>query len=315
MVRGARRESRVPDASAGMGVAEYLASRFTYYGGEEWEAHARSGRIELNGIARGPEARVCAGDLVAFAPPDIPEPEVPTDWSVLFEDNAFLFAYKPAGLPSHPAGRYRTRTLWNFLEARQGGIRLVNRLDRETSGIVVAAKSARDAARASRSMAESVWVKEYRAVVEGRFANPVDARGYLVRDGDSPIRKKLKYIAASGPSVDDSPRGGIPVRTRFRPVAQGAELSEVRAELLSGKTHQIRATLEGLGYPLVGDKMYGRDPMAFIRFSEGRLTEEDRGLLRMDRQALHCERVAFSLDEGVTYDVSCPAPPDWPSIK
>lgn len=307
---GIRRESRVADSFSGWRINEYLADRFTYYGTAEWERHVDDGRVELNGERCLNNSTLKKGDRIAFSFPEIREPEVPSDYRILFEDDLFLFVDKPAGLPCHPSGIYRTRTLWNFLQPRYGALHLINRLDRETSGVVAAAKTGESAARAAQAMQEGLWTKEYRVAVEGRIKDNLDARGFLIRDTASPIRKKLTYIPVHTP--EPLPEGALPVHTKFFPAAHTEELTDIRAELYTGKTHQIRATLQALGYPVVGDKLYGRDPTVFLRFIEGSVTEEDRVLLRMNRQALHCGRIAFRLDPGTEYEVTAPIPTDWP---
>jgi 23S rRNA-/tRNA-specific pseudouridylate synthase len=83
----------------------------------------------------------------------------------------------------------------------------------------------------------------------------------------------------------------------------------IEAEPLTGRLHQIRATLLALGYPVVGDKLYGRDETAFIRFCEGRLTDADRSVLRMDRQALHASGLSFRHPKfglPVSYQIDIP---------
>lgn len=313
-----RRETEVPDRYVGQGLLDYLSSRFSYQSRIEWEEHLRGGRLELNGSPCAADGVLLAGDRVAFTPPEYEEPPVPDNWKILYEDDAFVFIDKPAGLPCHPSGIYRTHTLWNLLQPMYGTVHLVNRLDRETSGIIAAAKSGEWAARASKAMQLDSCVKEYRVAVEGTVKEPIDARGYLIRDAGSPVRKKLAFVGekeTTGGDAPDPADSAAFVHTRFLPLQHADGMSELRAELYTGKTHQIRATLQGLGFPVVGDKLYGRDPTAFLRFMDGKLTEKDRAMLRMDRQALHCERMAFRVSSDRQYDLSAPMPADWPFRK
>lgn len=338
-----RHETEVPTQCIELGLLDYLSQRFSYQSRTEWEGHLLQGRLELNGRPCTTDRILQSGDRLAFTPPEFEEPPVPQNWTILFEDDAFVFIDKPAGLPCHPSGIYRSHTLWNLLQPVFGSVHLVNRLDRETSGVIVAAKTGEWAAKASAELqgagairralaAESAAegaaenlrtgfrVKEYRVVVEGTVREPIDARGYLIRDTASPVRKKLSFSSKQKQNGGE-PTGGNPpcspdtskyVHTRFFPLTCTDGMSELRAELITGKTHQIRATLQGLGFPVVGDKLYGKDPTAFLRFIDGTLTERDLAMLRIDRQALHCERMAFTLSPERNYDITAPVPADWP---
>lgn len=317
-----KREIAVTARDAGSVLVSYLAARFTYQTAAEWTAHIHSGRVMTDGRQCEPDLILAEGARIAFTPPEIPEPEVPLNWRLLFEDRRFLFVDKPAGLPSHPAGRYRKNTLLTLLSKEYSGARLVNRLDRETSGIVVVAKTGDAAGEAAMTMAGGTWKKEYRVAVQGQFPDSIVAEGWLTRDKNSPVRKARRFTQTALARGDASGKedagadtgagdGAEYARTAFTLLRYGGGLSEIRAELFTGRTHQIRATLASLGWPVVGDKLYGGDAGIFLRFIAGELTTADLGFLRMDRQALHCERTAFSSD-GVNYDVVCPPPPDWP---
>jgi 23S rRNA pseudouridine1911/1915/1917 synthase len=192
------------------------------------------------------------------------------------------------------------------------GVRLANRLDRETSGIVVVAKTQEAAAFASARLQDGSLIKEYHVLVEGVFPEYLDAAGWLGRDGDSPIRKKARFSRHEIP-------GGQAARTEFwsvdtRVAPGGDRLSLVRARLHTGRTHQIRATLHSLNFPVVGDKMYGRDPTIFLRFAAGIMTEADEALLRMPHQALHCAHVSFPKMEkapAADYDILAERLKSW----
>jgi len=306
----------------GSSLAGYLAARFTYQSEAEWASHILAGRIAHNGgpCAEGTPLR--EGDRVAFTPEPYDEPPVNVSFAILREDADFLFVDKPPLLPCHPGGIYLRNTLISLLANAYGPLHLINRLDRETSGIVIAAKTKEAAARAGELMRERMIEKEYLTLVEGAFPDRIDASGFLVPDAASPVRKKLRFVQAppsrrdatvSARDTPDSPSGeGLAVRTIFTGRGRFAPgISLVHARLLTGRTHQIRATLQGLGYPVVGDKLYGKDPTAFLRFIDGTLTDEDRRSLRLESHALHCARVSFAFPGGVSYDVSSNPPDGW----
>jgi 23S rRNA pseudouridine1911/1915/1917 synthase len=302
------RSINIAKADEGKRLIDYLVSRFTYQAEPEWIAHIKEGRLLLDGH-RCDGTEILARDMrVEFLPLPYDEPPVSSGWSVLSEDADFLFIDKPAFLPCHPGGIYLKNTLWSFLSERYGSVRLVNRLDRETSGIVVAALSAEAASYAQSLMVERRILKEYAVLVEGRFPDSLRAIGYLTRDESSPVRKQLKFVGTET-GTETSPPGSSGCETLFTLVnSRDDGTSLVRAKPVTGRTHQIRATLRSLGYPVVGDKLYGTDPTVFLRFIAGTMTDEDRSTLRLDRQALHCARMTFDGRLTGRYDVSSAAP-------
>ena len=124
--------------------------------------------------------------------------------------------------------------------------------------------------------------------MHGDFPKQLHACGFLVPDKDSPIKKKLKFVENA---VDISE--AMAVETYFTRLKQSNGFSLLSARLLTGRMHQIRATLRGLGYPVAGDKLYGLDEQFYRRFALDTLTAEDRQALILDRQALHCCKLSF----------------------
>lgn len=312
------REIIVTRADEGEAIAQYLAGRFTYQTAAEWACHVQDGRITLNG-ERCPEDRALnSGDRIAFTPPEYDEPEVNSRYAILHEDANFLFVDKPPLLPCHPGGIYLRNTLWTMLSTEYGTVNLINRLDRETSGVVIVARTKEAAAIAGALMRERLIEKNYLALVEGDFPERVEASGYLVPDTSSPIRKKIIFVREGFLSREETAtdgQKGIFAQTSFTGMGNPAPgISLVRAVPVTGRTHQIRATLEALRFPLVGDKLYGKDPLRFLRFIEGTLTDGDRAGLRLDHQALHCARVAFTMPEGTAYDISARPPETWKTV-
>jgi 23S rRNA-/tRNA-specific pseudouridylate synthase len=130
-------------------------------------------------------------------------------------------------------------------------------------------------------------------VVEGDFPEFLDAEGFLLPDETCEVRKRRRFLLRKAVDAASLPAAAEASRTRFRRLARNAGLSLLEAELDTGRTHQIRATLCSLGYPVVGDKLYGPDPRLFLRFAKDQLTPADRARLRLPRQALHAYRLAF----------------------
>ena len=282
-------------------LPDYLAGRFTYHSFEEWLGHINEARVEVNGAPAAGDCRLEAGDRVEYIARDRPEPPVCFDVEIVFEDYDVMVINKPPNLPCHPAGRYFNHTLWAWLKTRHclETPALVNRLDRETSGLLVVAKNARAESKCREQFSKRSVVKRYVALVEGSFPEALRAEGWLLPDPGSGVHKRRRF------ERDDTGRGPlmpppdpVPGRewalTEFRLLRTGKELSVVEAVLHTGRLHQIRATLHSLGFPVVGDKIYGPDPMIFVRFCTDMATEEDWRRLRLPRQALHSMELEFS---------------------
>jgi len=270
-------------------LVDYLAARFTYHDREGWQEHIRMGRLLVNRRTATEASVLGPGDLVEFCMPNAPEPPVDTGYDILFQDDALLVVDKPADLPCHPAGRYYRNTLWGLLRQRHGPhayLALMNRIDRETSGLVLAARTRWAAGDLGRQFRKRAVFKRYVALVEGRFPKgATEAHGVLAPDTASAVRKRRRF--QPGPVPGGLAENAEACRTTLTGVLQSGEISCVEAIPHTGRLHQIRATLSGLGYPVVGDKIYGVDEGCFLRFIQGRLDPEDRRRLRLPRQALH----------------------------
>ena len=198
---------------------------------------------------------------------------------------------KPPFLLIHPTKPNGARTLWGELKhllafeiANGGQVSIVNRLDRETSGLVLVAKNAAAARRFGLMMQEQRIAKEYLAIVWGWPEwNSKTVEAPLARQGiHSPSSIWLKQ--AIHPT-------GAPARTEFiveQRFRRGTEcFSIVRAIPQTGRTHQIRVHLASLGHPIVGDKIYGPDEKLYLQFIETGWTPELASRLLLPRHALH----------------------------
>lgn len=241
-------------------------------------------------------------------------------FQVLHEDDHLLVVSKPAGLVCHPTKGDVYSSLISRLRLHRGEgvVRLVNRLDRETSGVTVAAKTAEAAGELGSLFEHRRVRKAYEAIVHG---HPSDPCGVV----DAPLGR----AEGSPVAIQDAVRpDGAPSITRWR-VGQrfereGLPFAVVHLEPETGRKHQIRIHLAHLGHPIVGDKLYGGDPGCYLRLVEGRLGEEDRRRLRLPFQALHAGTLAFHW-RGIDWEFQCPpeawflgfvagepTSPDWP---
>ncbi len=296
MTEPARSEKRIIRSTpgpecGGMRLDLWLAGRFTYRSRAEWQNAIRRGEILLNGTSTRP-ARVLRGDeTVDFVVPDLPEPPVCTDYHIVADLPQYLVVDKPGDLPVHPSGRFFNHTLLMLLR-RDLGVELypVNRIDRETSGMVVFARTPSAAAQLSRSLSRHSVRKKYLVFVHGCFPSPtLRAVGWLSADPLSSVRKKRRFTfdPPDDPDAESSD-------TEFVLLKKSDGFSELSCLLHTGRLHQIRATLFSLGFPVVGDKLYGLDESIFSRFADGKMTDADKNTLLSDRQCLHASELQMT---------------------
>lgn len=216
------------------------------------------------------------------------DPPVNVDVRWVYEDARMMVLDKPADLPVHSSGAYHEHTLEALLKRLRPGntIHLVSRLDRETEGLVLVAKDPEMAAILGKARKE----KRYQVLVEGDFPEGrFCAVGEIHRLQTPPVYSMRRLFHAELrtdlPEQLSEDRGAA---TWLQRIGDGPwpKTSLLEATLVTGRTHQIRATLHTLGYPVVGDKIYGPDPECFLRLREDALTETDWKALRLPNQAL-----------------------------
>lgn len=252
------------------------------------------GAVTVGGRTVKPSRLLRAGEGISIALPTLKpasaEPE-PIALHILYEDDHFLVLDKPAGMVVHPAGRVRTGTVVNALLhycagalSGIGGVErpgIVHRLDKDTSGLMVAAKT--DAAHIglARQFAAHRVARAYLAVVWGvPGPRAGEIEGNIGRNRRN--RKKMAVVA----------RGGKPALTRYRVLrvlAAGAA-SLVACRPLTGRTHQIRVHMAARRHPLVGDRVYGRARSR--RLKELPKAAQD-ALAGFKRHALHAYLIGF----------------------
>ena len=286
--------SHVPEAEDGAVLADYLAAHFSRFDRAGWIRAVEAGLVTVNDVHAVPETKLKRHDRVDYFPPDTPEPDANLTFRVVHEDADLLVIDKPGDLCVHPTGPFFRHTLWHLVGIQYGEIRFVHRLDRETSGLVVAARTRRAAA--AMDNGGTPVRKEYLALVTGDFRGQVHAEGFIVRDRASVVPKKKRFVFADSPEAADArldPSAETAVTDLVEESHVPPDMTLVRAVLGTGRQHQVRATLHSLGFPLAGDKLYGPDERLFLKIKTQTLTGSDRALLRFGRQALHAAVLEF----------------------
>jgi len=317
----------LPPSAAGARIDRALADALAHEGLSRSRVQAliADGRVERAGVpvADGSEKARPADPYLVRLPEAVPAVPLPQDipLEVLHEDDDLLVLDKPAGLVVHPAPGSPDGTLVNALLARcgarlsgVGGVRrpgIVHRLDKDTSGLMVVAKTDRAHAALSAQFADRTLSRTYLAVVrglpsprEGEVAGPI---------GRDPRDRKRMAVTP----------GGKPALTRYRVLAAaGTAAALVECRLATGRTHQIRVHMASVGHPVAGDPLYGGrsgtraggqargarggdDPHAALRAA----------LAAFPRQALHAAELRFRHPAtGETAAFSSPPPPDMAAL-
>ena len=327
-------ETTLLPENAGKRLDHYLADRFTYRSRTQWQEAILQGEILLNGKSVRPSRILRSGEVLAFVPDEktLQEPYVDTSYTVLLEREDFFAVAKPPSIPVHPSGRFFNNTLLKVVEKDFGKVYLVNRLDRETSGVTLFAKDPHSSGILSRLFEERKVVKEYIAIVHGHFPElPFTVKGVLTQDEYSSVNKKRRFIPDEKTLDLLSRLPGFTGRKRFAslkrnpeceesittfsPVKCGSEMSIVKVTPSTGRLHQIRATLFSLGFPMAGDKLYGLDDTFFLKYTKGLLTEEDREKLILSHQALHAESISFTFPgEKTPLFIKAPLPEEFSNL-
>ncbi len=299
---------------------KYLTSRISFMSRSRLQHLIQSGGVAVNGQEAKPATRLRRGDVIEVVVPPPPSREIlpqPIEVDVLFEDEHLIVLNKQPGIIVHPARAEKSGTLvnalaWRFRHVSGGALSpvgaddarpgVVHRLDRNTTGCIVFAKTEEAHWKLGRQFEHREVDKRYLAVTHGL----VEPDGFVIDKPIGPHPSKEKGYREKMVVRHDEP--GKPsvtiVRVRERYRLPDRAFSLVELELKTGRTHQIRVHLSDEGRPIVGDDMYG-----------GRAFTDDAGGVVLDRQALHAALLAFQHPvSGETLSFVAPLPGDMRTV-
>ncbi|MBW2091715.1 MAG: RluA family pseudouridine synthase [Deltaproteobacteria bacterium] len=280
---------QVPASNDGERLDRFLASTSPNLSRSQLKRLIDQGHVQVDQAPAKPGHKLKQGQLVSLVVPDvspshlIPEPEI--SFEILYQDQAVIIVNKPAGLVVHPAAGHQKGTLVQGLlafcqdltgiggELRPG---IVHRLDKDTSGVMVVAKTDKAHQSLVTQFKEGRTEKFYLALCRGW---PKSDQGQIDAPiGRHPVRRK---------QMSTRSHSGRKALTRFDVLRRfGQGISLLRLNILTGRTHQIRVHLASIGCPILGDRLYGVG-LGWLKKSGGPL----KGLVA--RQMLHAERLSF----------------------
>jgi 23S rRNA pseudouridine1911/1915/1917 synthase len=288
----------------------FLAKRLPEYSRSLIQRCIREGRASHNGRVAKPGSTIRKGDRVTIEVPLLITPELrPAEipLNVVFEDEHIIAIDKPPGMVVHPTSGHWEGTLMNALlayfripedadEVYRPGV--VHRLDRQTSGVILAGKTHRGVAGLARQFRERRMQKEYHAIVEGQ-----------IRPAEGVIDKPIKRHPKGGIRMGVARAGeGREASSSYRVLERFSGYTYVAVTPLTGRTHQIRVHVATIGHPCAGDPLYSASsPVREKHLVEGSTSET----VVLNRQALHAYQISFEHPvKRVPLVLSAPLPED-----
>ena len=285
----------ITDEDNGVTVKNYLYGKLKFSTAMVKRVKYREGGIKVNGENVTVRRALSAGDVLELLYEDRSEDEneytVPVDIpiEIVYEDEFLTVVNKPPMMPAHPSLGHKNDTVANALAYRYKGapyvFRPVNRLDRDTSGLMLIARDKLAAGKLYLSQRKGEIHKSYIAILEGALEPPSgEITTYMAREGDSIVKRRV---------CDETDPGAKIAVTRYETLLSAENISVVRAVPVTGRTHQLRVHFSHMGCPIFGDTMYG-SPSELI-----------------SRQALHAAHLDFPHPAtGDIISLDAPVPED-----
>ncbi|MCC2637618.1 MAG: rRNA pseudouridine synthase [Moraxellaceae bacterium] len=306
--------AEVPLEYAGMRLDQAAAQLFDAYSRERLKDWIKDGRLTLNGKPGKPRDKVAGGEtLVLDAELAVETPALPEDipLHIVYEDEFLLVVDKPAGLVVHPGAGNPDGTLMNALLHHWPDLNLlpragiVHRIDKDTSGLLVVAKTLPAHTDLTAQLADKSVYREYEAIVCGVMTGGGTVDAPIDRH---PTDRTRMAVVRRRHEEDERGRDAV---THYRVLARFRGHSHVRVQLETGRTHQIRVHMAHISHPLVGDPVYG----GRMRLPKGGSQEMIHAIQHFPRQALHARRLGLAHPEtGEPMSWESPLPEDMQAL-
>lgn len=283
----------VPHKFSGISVQQSILDCFPFREPDELLTLLEQSSILINSTNASLKDTLNVGDELQYQLNNYNEPEVNTQWQLLWQGEEVIAVHKPANLPVSRTTRNIYNTLVQLVrrESQWPDAHLLHRLDLETSGIVLLAKNKQLASKWQPKLSQLMQRKIYHAVVYGvPNWQKKSLECTLYTKSDSPIRCQM-HICNAGEAGKHS-------QTNFTVLKTWGGYSLIECELLTGRKHQIRVHLSHLGHPIVGDKIYAHQGKYYLRRIENQLSEEDDQMLQTPHHLLSAYQVELQLEEN-----------------
>lgn len=293
----------VQPGEVGMRLDLFLREKYRRLSREYLQKAIKEGRVTLNHENTKPSRILRVHDKVYVLSVKKEEPEVDFNYKVLYEDQSILVVDKPGNLPVHPSGRFFFNTLLTQLQVVNGNevdqekkFYIVHRVDRETSGVLVMGKTSEAAASLVDQFTRRKTEKEYLAIVRGvpeKDVYNIDVP--LAKDPRSEIALKMHAVelGADGNPLYIPKEEVWPAQTEVRVLERMQGFALVSCKPHTGRQHQIRVHLEHIGFPIIGDKLYGAPADLFLKNIKKALELEVAPGFFLSRHALHAHKLSL----------------------
>jgi 23S rRNA pseudouridine1911/1915/1917 synthase len=275
---------------AGLSVLEFLAATHHHSTSDEWARRLEAGEVELDGQRASASTILHSGQIIVWHRPPWDESEVPTDYRIVYEDDALVAVDKPSGLPTMPAGGFLNHTLLALIRDQYPDLSPLHRLGRHTSGLVLFARTRAAASALARAWRDHLVKKTYRALALGETRTEMFVIGVPIGPVPHPLLGTVQAATESG-----KPSHSVAVV-----LEGGRDRTLFTVDITTGRPHQVRIHLAYAGHPLIGDPLY----------ETGGGLKRHPGLPGDGGYLLHAERLQFAHPiSGKQMSLHAPPPP------